>query len=93
MAKEYNMTKQDTKAWVDAIFDTLGKAIVEEDSVTIYGFGSFKHKDRAPRVGRDLNNNTEMQIPARTIIIFEPSELITQSLNTTEENEEVDNEE
>lgn len=81
VAKEYSMTKQDTRAWVDAIFDVLGQAIIEED-VVIYGFGAFKHRDRAPRVGRDINKGTEIIIPARTSIQFDLSDKLYGQLNS-----------
>lgn len=84
VAKEYSMTKQDTRAWVDAIFDVLGKAIVEED-VIIYGFGAFKHRERAPRVGRDISRNTQVYIPARTSIQFDLSDKLLEELNSSED--------
>lgn len=80
VAKEYNMTIQDTRAWVDAIFYVLGKSIVEED-VVIYGFGSFKHRDRAPRVARDIYRNKEIVIPARKAVQFELSDKLLEELN------------
>lgn len=78
------MSKDDTRAWVDAILDVLGKAIVEED-VVIYGFGSFKHKARAPRVGRNVYTGERVNIPARTAITFELSEKLFNELNPKEE--------
>lgn len=88
VAKEYSMTKQDTRAWVDAIFDVLGRAIIEED-VVIYGFGTFKHKSRAPRVGRDINKGVPVYIPARTSVQFELSDKLLEDLRefTKEKNE------
>lgn len=79
IAKEYGMTKQDTRAWFDAIFDELGKAIVEGD-VVIYGFGSFRHKSRAPRLGRDIKKGIPVHIPARTSVQFELSDKLLEDL-------------
>lgn len=92
IAKEYSMTKQDTKAWFDAIFDVLGRAVVEED-VIIYGFGTFKHKNRAPRVGRDINRGVPVRIPARTSVQFELSDKLLDELNESyKKKEEAENE-
>lgn len=85
IAKEYSMTKQDTRAWFDAIFDVLGRAITEGD-VVIYGFGTFKHKSRAPRVGRDINKGVPVHIPARTSVQFELSDRLLEELRELTEN-------
>jgi nucleoid DNA-binding protein len=92
IADEYSMTKQDTRAWFDAIFDVLGRTIIEED-VIIYGFGTFKHKSRAPRVGRDINKGVPVYIPARTSVQFELSDKLLEELreftkNKAEETQE-----
>lgn len=79
VAKEYQMSKQDTRAWVDAIFDVLGQAIVEDD-VIIHNFGTFKHKSRAPRVGRDMSRGIPVYIPQRTCVQFELSDRLLTEL-------------
>ncbi|MBO7461976.1 MAG: HU family DNA-binding protein [Bacteroidales bacterium] len=80
VARKYGMTTDDTAAWFDAFIDVLGEAVVEDD-INIYGFGSFKHVDRAPKIGRNLVTGEEITIPARKIIKFEPSKKLLERLN------------
>ena len=80
VARKYGMSTDDTAAWFDAFIDVLGE-VVTEDDVTIYGFGSFKHIDRAPRVGRNVLTGESVYIPARKIIKFEPSKKLMERLN------------
>lgn len=71
VAKEYNVSKDDTSAWIDAILDAMSELIAEED-LTIYNFGAFRHINRAPRVGRHVVTGERINIPSKTIIKFEP---------------------
>lgn len=80
VARKYGMTTDDTAAWFDAFIDILGE-VVTEDDITIYGFGSFRHVDRAPRTGRNLATGEPIKIPAKTIIKFEPSKKLLARLN------------
>lgn len=86
VAKEYNMAIGDTKAWVDAIFEVLGQAVIEDD-VIIHGFGAFRHKDRAPRVGRNASTGERIDIPAKTAVVFDISEKLSEQLNSKESGE------
>ncbi len=80
VARKYGMSVDDTAAWFDALIDILGEAVAEGD-VTIYNFGSFKHIDRAPRVGRNPITGEPIKIPAKKIIKFEPSKKVLDRLN------------
>jgi nucleoid DNA-binding protein len=43
------MTLDEAERNTNILFDMLGEAIVAEESVTITGFGRFKHKQRSVR--------------------------------------------
>ena len=80
VARKYDMSVDDTASWFDAFIDVLGEVVAEQD-VTIYNFGSFRHVDRAPRVGRNVLTGEPIKIPAKKIIKFEPSKKVLERLN------------
>jgi DNA-binding protein HU-beta len=62
---------QSTKA-VNAIFDSIEKALAEGDEVTVSGFGSFKVVERSSRSGRNPQTGEPMTIAARKSPVFRP---------------------
>jgi len=56
--------KKDAAAVVDAIFDTITKAMAKGDEVAIAGFGVFKTVKRAARMGVNPKTGEKIQIAA-----------------------------
>jgi DNA-binding protein HU-beta len=56
--------KKDAAAVVDAIFDTITKALAKGDEVAIAGFGVFKTAKRAARMGVNPKTGEKIQIAA-----------------------------
>ncbi len=56
--------KKDAAAVVDAIFDTITKAMAKGDEVAIAGFGVFKAAKRAARMGVNPKTGEKIQIAA-----------------------------
>lgn len=65
-------TKKDCMLFVDVFCGVVGKALEDGDRVKIVDFGVFETKEVKPRKGRDFNNNTTCQIPARRVPVFIP---------------------
>lgn len=71
IADKYSVNIKDTKLWVDAFFDVLTDAVVEDD-VKIRNFGNFElHKMKA-KTARNLKSNEVMFIPERMKLYFVP---------------------
>ena len=65
-------TKKDCMLFVDVFCGVVGEALETGDRVKIVDFGVFETKEVKPRKGRDFNNNTTCQIPARRVPVFIP---------------------
>lgn len=59
-------TKTQAKAAVEALFDTITKALGRGEEVAVAGFGVFKVAKRAARMGRNPKTGAEIQIAAST---------------------------
>ncbi|MEK7634791.1 MAG: HU family DNA-binding protein [Patescibacteria group bacterium] len=58
--------KKNAIAVVDAIFDSITKAMAKGDEVAIAGFGVFKTVNRAARMGINPKTMEKIQIAAST---------------------------
>ena len=65
VAAEANITKAEANKALDALTDSVTKALKKGDSVTLIGFGTFKVSQRAARTGRNPQTGKELKIAAR----------------------------
>ena len=52
LAERMGLSKSLAAAAVDAVFETIGEALAEDEDVRIAGFGTFTTKSRPARAGR-----------------------------------------
>ncbi|GAB1779869.1 hypothetical protein PMEGAS67_53460 [Priestia megaterium] len=53
IATKSELTKQDSKKAVDALFETISNTLATEGKIQLVGFGTFKVRERAERTGRN----------------------------------------
>lgn len=69
-AERYNTTQMLAFDMCEAVFETLGHLLDVGEDVYIYGFGTFKHEVRKPKVVRHPKSGELMTIPEKHIISF-----------------------
>ena len=57
---------------VDAVVESIKRAVVDGQTVTLPGFGSFEKRLRAPRTARNPQTGDTMKIPAVAVPVFRP---------------------
>lgn len=62
--------KKDAQAAVDCVIASITKALTENDTVTLVGFGTFKASERKARKGRNPQTGEEIEIAARNVPKF-----------------------
>lgn len=65
---------------VEAVFDTIKEALLEEEVVKISGFGVFTVRRKGSRVGRNPKTMQIVEIKPRKVVTFRPSEQLKQAL-------------
>jgi len=58
----------------------LAETLKKGDSVSIFGFGSFKLVKRAARKGHNPRTGAEINIPESTAVKFTPSKALKENL-------------
>ena len=75
------MSKKETTQLVDLLLDTIREALTKGENVKISGFGTFAVKEKQARAGRNPHTGAELEISARQVLVFKPSEMLRDRLN------------
>jgi integration host factor subunit beta len=77
------LTRKDSEVIVDAIFDSVVRSLRVGDKIEIRGFGSFRTRQRKPRVGRNPKTGDRVEVPAKKIPFFKPSKELKDLVNSS----------
>jgi len=81
VSRVVEMTRKDSEVIVEAILDSVVKALRTGDKIEIRGFGSFRTRSRQPRVGRNPKTGARVEVPAKRIPYFKPSKELKDLVN------------
>lgn len=70
LADRTGMSKKDAGETLNAILDIISDELINGNSVSLVGFGSFAVKERSARTGRNPQNGEEIQIKASKTVGF-----------------------
>ena len=73
-------SKKDAEAALTAVLESIANGVRSDGAVQIIGYGTFKKKNRAARMGRNPKTGEAMQISASTSMGFTPSAALKKSL-------------
>jgi integration host factor subunit alpha len=74
MATEF--TKKESAEIVESIFDLLKSTLEGGEKIKIAGFGNFEVKEKSTRRGRNPQTGEAIEIAARRILMFKPSQVL-----------------
>ena len=81
VSRVVDMTRKEAEVIVEAIFDSIVRALRTGDKIEIRGFGSFRTRQRQPRIGRNPKTGTRVEVPAKRIPYFKPSKELKDVVN------------
>ncbi len=84
VSRAVGMTKKDSEIIVDTIFESMVKALHASDKVEIRGFGSFRTRQRQPRIGRNPKTGARVEVPSKTVAYFKPGKELKEMINSGE---------
>ena len=65
VAQAAGLTKKDAAGAVNAVLETIEKALQNGEDIAMPGFGTFSVRESAERKGRNPQTGDEITIPAR----------------------------
>ena len=79
--EKIGFSKKEASDIVEMIFETLKTTLEKGEKVKISGFGNFVVRQKRPRVGRNPQTGQEIEITARRVLTFKPSQVLKAALN------------
>lgn len=76
-----DLTRTDAETIVETIFDAVVGALRSGDKIEIRGFGSFRTRQRNPRIGRNPKTGARVEVPAKRVPYFKPSKDLRDLVN------------
>jgi integration host factor subunit beta len=84
VSRVVEMTRKESEVIVEAIFDSIVRALRGDDKIEIRGFGSFRTRQRRGRVGRNPKTGAKVEVPPKKIPFFKPSKELKDFVNTAD---------
>ena len=81
VSRVVEMTRKESEVIVETIFDSIVRSLRTGDKIEIRGFGSFRTRQRQPRVGRNPKTGARVEVPAKKIPYFKPSKELKDVVN------------
>src|ERR687886_867206 len=81
VSRVVEMTRKDSEVIVETIFGSIVRSLHTGDKIEIRGFGSFRTRQRKPRIGRNPKTGDKVEVPAKKIPFFKPSKELKDIVN------------
>ena len=81
VSRAAELSRKDSESIVETIFDSIVKSLRDGDKIEIRGFGSFRIRQRKPRIGRNPKTGARVDVPAKKIPYFKPSKELKDMVN------------
>ena len=79
--KGIDLTKKDTRALIEILFETVADSIADEERFSFPDFGTFNIRHRKAREGRNPRTGEPIQIPASNTVSFKPAPKFKEDIN------------
>ena len=79
-----DFTIKESAELVECVFDLVKSTLEDGEKIKIAGFGNFEVKEKAIRRGRNPQTGTSIEISARRVLTFKPSQVLRKSINNGE---------
>jgi integration host factor subunit alpha len=79
--EKVGFSKKEAADLVEQVFDTLKASLAKGNKVKISGFGNFVVREKRSRVGRNPQTGESIEISARRVLTFRPSQVLRNEVN------------
>lgn len=82
--EKVGFSKKEVAKIVESVFDIMKETLQQEEKIKISGFGNFVVRRKKARRGRNPQTGGDIEITARRILTFKPSQVLKTALNRPE---------
>jgi integration host factor subunit alpha len=79
--EKIGFSRKESAEIVDLVFDLMKETLESGEKIKISGFGNFLVRQKRSRKGRNPQTGKEIQISARRVLTFKPSQVLRKALN------------
>ncbi len=76
------LSRNESADLVEAVLEEMVSALSDGETVKISSFGSFSIRQKSQRMGRNPKTGEEVPILPRKVIIFKPSHVLKNRINS-----------
>jgi DNA-binding protein HU-beta len=80
IAESTDLTKAGSEKVLKSVLDSIAKALANDETVTLIGFGSFSVTTRAARTGRNPQTGKEIKIAEKKVVKFNVGKNLKESV-------------
>lgn len=81
--EKVGFSKKEAADLVELVFDTLKSTLAKGQKIKISGFGNFVVREKRSRVGRNPQTGQSIEISARRVLTFRPSQVLRSEVNSS----------
>ena len=89
--KNVGLSRNESSALVDSVFNEILKSLIEGDDVKISSFGTFIVRNKKERIGRNPKTGEEVPITARSVVTFRASNVLKSRINLKNKSQKIEN--
>lgn len=81
--EKVGFSKKEAADLVELVFDSLKNTLSQGQKIKISGFGNFVVREKRSRIGRNPQTGETIEISARRVLTFRPSQVLRAEVNAT----------
>ncbi len=81
--EKIGFSKKEAADLVELVFDTIKTTLAQGQKIKISGFGNFLVREKRARVGRNPQTGQSIEISARRVLTFRPSQVLRAEVNAS----------
>lgn len=81
--EKVGFSKKEAADLVELVFDSIKGTLAKGQKIKISGFGNFVIRDKRSRIGRNPQTGQSIEISARRVLTFRPSQVLRAEVNTS----------
>jgi integration host factor subunit alpha len=80
--QKVGLSRTESAALVEMVLKEITDCLERGETVKLSSFGSFVVRKKGQRIGRNPKTGTEVPISPRRVMVFKPSAILKQRINT-----------
>jgi integration host factor subunit alpha len=81
--EKVGFSKKDAADLVELVFDQIKNTLAQGQKIKISGFGNFVVREKRSRIGRNPQTGESIEISARRVLTFRPSQVLRAEVNAS----------